>query len=247
MNKIKVLSANHLKIIAAVTMLIDHIGMIFLPNVVILRLIGRLSFPIFAFMISEGARYTKNKLKYLLTIAGVGVGWQALQILLIGDFTLNILLTFTMSIAIIYMLDLLKRIFFDKREIVIKKIAFILIFVIVALAPYILSKAFSWFDYSYGFYGCMSAVFASVPCFNKTKAPSWLKKLDNIPVRLACMAIPMLIYSAAHGWTQFVCFVSFILLLFYSEKRGTANLKYFFYVFYPAHLTVLYIIYLLIY
>ena len=61
MSKIKILSSNQLKIIACITMLIDHIGYYLLPNVGVLRLIGRLTFPIFAFLISEGAKYTKNK------------------------------------------------------------------------------------------------------------------------------------------------------------------------------------------
>lgn len=46
------LSGNALKLIAALTMLIDHIGVILLPNVAILRVIGRLAFPIYAFMIA---------------------------------------------------------------------------------------------------------------------------------------------------------------------------------------------------
>lgn len=49
------LSGNQLKIIAMITMLIDHIGVNLFPSVTILRVIGRLSFPIFAYMIAEGA------------------------------------------------------------------------------------------------------------------------------------------------------------------------------------------------
>ena len=55
------LSNDRLKIIAAAAMLIDHIGAYLLPQVRILRIIGRIAFPIFAFMIAEGCRYTKNK------------------------------------------------------------------------------------------------------------------------------------------------------------------------------------------
>ena len=58
------LSGNALKIIAAITMLIDHIGVILLPQITLFRVIGRISFPIFAFMIAEGCAHTKNKLRY---------------------------------------------------------------------------------------------------------------------------------------------------------------------------------------
>ena len=64
----KLISGNQLKILAAIFMVIDHVGLMFFPSMIIFRCIGRLSMPIFAFMISEGARYTRNKLKYFLVI-----------------------------------------------------------------------------------------------------------------------------------------------------------------------------------
>lgn len=61
------LSASSLKIIAMVTMLIDHIGFVF--NILLFRIIGRIAFPIFAFQISEGFLHTRNKSKYLFRLA----------------------------------------------------------------------------------------------------------------------------------------------------------------------------------
>ena len=63
-----ILNGNTLKIIAAIAMLCDHVGLMFFPQVSIFRIIGRLAFPIFAFMIAEGAHYTKRKARYFLTI-----------------------------------------------------------------------------------------------------------------------------------------------------------------------------------
>lgn len=65
----KKLTGNELKIIAAFAMLIDHIGLIFFPTEQAFRIVGRLAFPIFAFMIAEGCEYTKHKLRYFLTVA----------------------------------------------------------------------------------------------------------------------------------------------------------------------------------
>lgn len=49
-----------LKLIAAILMLIDHIGATLLPSYFILRIIGRLSFPMFAYIVAKGAKRTKD-------------------------------------------------------------------------------------------------------------------------------------------------------------------------------------------
>ena len=67
------LSGNALKIIACVSMFIDHASLMLFPEIIWLRYIGRLAFPIFAFLISEGCRYTKNKLNYFLSVFILGV------------------------------------------------------------------------------------------------------------------------------------------------------------------------------
>ena len=59
------LTGNALKLIAAFAMVCDHAGLMLFPQVPILRVIGRLAYPIFAFMIAEGCRYTRNKKRYL--------------------------------------------------------------------------------------------------------------------------------------------------------------------------------------
>ena len=73
---------SHLKWIALVTMTIDHIGY-FLINqettlYLITRSIGRLAFPIFAFLIAEGFFHTRNFWKYLTRILIVGVVLEAI-------------------------------------------------------------------------------------------------------------------------------------------------------------------------
>lgn len=69
------LSSFVLKIIACLLMTLDHIALLFIPGekdtytlYYILRAIGKLSFPIFAFLATEGAYRTKNIYKYLLRL-----------------------------------------------------------------------------------------------------------------------------------------------------------------------------------
>lgn len=62
-----------LKIIAMVTMLIDHIGSKLYPELDFLRFIGRIAFPLYAFMIVEGVLKTKDIKKYLLKLGGLAL------------------------------------------------------------------------------------------------------------------------------------------------------------------------------
>ena len=99
-----ILNGNHLKLIAAFTMLVDHMGVMLFPQVRLLRIIGRLAYPISAFMIAEGCRYTKNKLRYFFMVLVLGASCQLVYYLFARETRQNILLTFSCSILLIYTL-----------------------------------------------------------------------------------------------------------------------------------------------
>ena len=90
-NKLAVLNGNHLKLIAAVTMLLDHAGILLFPKIMLFRILGRLAYPIYAYMIAEGCRYTRNKLRYFLMVFGLGTACQLVYYFASGDTYLNIL------------------------------------------------------------------------------------------------------------------------------------------------------------
>ncbi|MGN0477358.1 MAG: TraX family protein, partial [Ruminococcus sp.] len=99
------ISGNALKLFALLCMTIDHIGTHILNDYTPFRIIGRLAFPIFAYMIAEGCKYTHNKLKYFLTIFIEGVILQVFIFLLSDSTHMNVLITFSISIGIIYVVD----------------------------------------------------------------------------------------------------------------------------------------------
>ncbi len=81
--RLKILDGSGLKILAAVTMVIDHIasallqedytafitvGGFVLDRYNVMRLIGRISFPLFAFLLAEGFLHTKNVRRYALNL-----------------------------------------------------------------------------------------------------------------------------------------------------------------------------------
>ena len=70
-----------LKLIAIVTMLIDHVGAVFYQHLPIMRMIGRLAFPIFCYCIAVGAVYTRSMGKYMLRLLFVGLISQPFYVL----------------------------------------------------------------------------------------------------------------------------------------------------------------------
>ncbi len=64
---------NLLKLIAMITMLIDHTGKMFFAQYHFMRVIGRLAFPIFAYCIAVGCVYSRNRMKYLSRIVLMGL------------------------------------------------------------------------------------------------------------------------------------------------------------------------------
>lgn len=75
-NRFAVLTGNQLKLIAAAAMLLDHAGILLFPHIRLFRILGRLAYPIFAYMIAEGCRYTRNKLWHFSMLFGLGAGCQ---------------------------------------------------------------------------------------------------------------------------------------------------------------------------
>ena len=105
----KVLNNNALKIIAGISMLIDHVGLILFPNIIWLRVIGRIAFPIFAFCIAEGLHYTKNRKKYIILLLIFAMISQVPYYFIFKTFLFfNVLFTFLIAILCIILVEELK-------------------------------------------------------------------------------------------------------------------------------------------
>ena len=238
MPKLRFISGNTLKIIACLLMLIDHIGVILYPNTVWFRYVGRLAFPIFAFTLAEGCKYTRNKLKHFLLIFIAGVVYQIVfHFFSDGYLYLNILITLSLAILCIYALQFAKKIVFSNKNVWLKILAFV---------PFVLLLAFCYelsnrVQIDYGFIGVIMPVSASLLDFRNIDAPNVIKKCDNYLLRLLCMAGIVALYVFTHAdirWASWA-FFAIIILLFYNEKKGKLKLKYLFHIFYPTHLVIL--------
>lgn len=71
------LSGSALKVIAVLSMVADHSAYYLMEHGTLLyevmRCFGRIAFPVFAFLIAEGFRYTRNRMKYFLLLLGFAV------------------------------------------------------------------------------------------------------------------------------------------------------------------------------
>lgn len=94
------------KIVAMVTMVMDHIGWIFFPENDLWRIVGRVSFPVFAWYAAAGYTRTSNLQKYLLRILAVGLISQIPYAIALaqagGVFGLNILFTILLGLLTVY-------------------------------------------------------------------------------------------------------------------------------------------------
>ncbi|MBO7535966.1 MAG: hypothetical protein J6T34_02335 [Bacilli bacterium] len=235
MDRFKILTNNALKIIACISMVFDHIGVIMFPEVMWLRAVGRLAYPLFAFCLAEGCYYTKDKIKHLIVIAMLGVAIQLFEYVFLEMIDLSIFIVFSISIILIYLLDDIDKAIRNKK----KLLSFISITVFVALliGLNILVYYSLIFDANFGYYGIIVPVilYAVKKYLNKH---SWWIYVDCI------LLIGLFVARMIMTNNVYVLFSLFVipLLLMYNGNRGKWKIKYFFYFFYPLHLAAIYLI-----
>lgn len=227
------LSASTLKIMACLVMLIDHIGLKFFPNDDIFRIIGRLAFPLFAFFIAEGCRYTRNKLKRFLLVFVLGILCETVYILYTGRMQGNILLTFSLSILLVYCLQFLKHSLFTRAPFRIVLSSLLLLACLLLAHP--IAKLL---DLDYGYTGVLLPLFVTLFDYKAGEDPEYFAEFDRLAYRLCAFFVGLLLLVLDKGFDslQVWCLLAVIPLAFYNGKAGSRKLKYGFYLFYPLHL-----------
>ena len=221
LKKKQILDGTMLKIIAMVSMVSDHVGDLFFPGVMWLRMIGRLAMPIFSFCIAEGYAHTRDKNRYLLRMGifalisevpfdlafegKVGFGHQ------------NIMLTFFLSILALKIFDLIRG--EDPRNIGKTVLGTLAVLVMAGLA--LLLRA----DYT---------IFAVIAVF------LFYVLRNRHPLVRSGVGVAFLALTRTMGYYCTTGF-SLIPLLLYNGKRGR-GLKWLFYAFYPGHLLLLFVL-----
>lgn len=213
----KGLSGHILKLIAILAMVCSHVYkgiLVGQKEFLFLDIIGRISFPIFCFLLVEGFCYTKNRKKYLFRLWLFAVFSEIpFDLLFFGTYftylTQNVLFTMLIGVLTLWGMEKAGR-----------KYQWIVL---------ILGMCVAWFlktDYSvWGIW--------VIACFYLFRG----MKKEGMMVQIANMFVAMGVFN----WKQAFGVLALILIWFYNGKEGR-KWKYFFYVFYPLHMLAFFFI-----
>ena len=230
-----------LKLIAALSMLLDHAGLILFPGREIFRVLGRLACPIYAFCIAEGFRHTRNRLRYFLRIFVLGLLCQIVYTVVDHELYLGILITFSLSILLMAALDGVKTALRGEKSALAGALERLLgrelspaadralstgVFCAGVLGVFLLT---TFVTVDYGFFGVMLPVCASL----------FEERGQRLVMFTACL-LALSITMTDDFTVQYWSLAAVPLLALYNGKPGRVRMKYFFYIFYPLHLAVLY-------
>lgn len=264
----KILTGNALKLIAMITMLIDHIAYVILERGIlyrvvyvngeaihelrdsnqfleivnlVLRGVGRIAFVIFLFLLVEGFIHTSNVFKYALRLGIFAI---------ISEIPFNIAFSgkvfdienqnvfFTLFISLIMMCG------FEALHDHFYESHYALYFILSILVWFAASAAAAFLKTDYG---AMGVSMAAVMYLLRNK-PGQRSLVLGIVIFIFCIVSPNLsgekyeIIREYFGYSsilELVGLVAFAFISRYNGERGSFRHKYAFYLFYPVHLLIL--------
>lgn len=240
------ISGSTIKIIAMVSMLIDHIAATILQDYIVntnvvdaygndsagswitlyyvMRLIGRIAFPIYAFLLVEGYSHTRNKWRYLLRLIGFAfvseipfdlafvINDEAVRMGKIMDFSSqNVFFTLAVGLLVVILADMVNKTELNR---IVKCMVCLMILAAGALLAYVLKT-------DYALYGVVAIFIIYM-----------LRKIPAVGVAAGCAPL------IASTTLEITALLACIPVAKYNGTRGL-KLKWVFYLFYPVHLLML--------
>lgn len=235
MKKLFNINLDVLKLIALLSMTIDHIGHILFPEEISYRIIGRLSFPLFAFLITTHLVQKNLFKKYIYRILFFGIISSILitpfKAYFYESFTLNILWSFFLSISALMMIE---KIWQEKT---IKYFKYIMTFFVILIGGYLAlltDYETAGFIYTLSLYG-----------FLKTK---------NKYILASCLVFAFMINFSGYNFNlplalcyAMTGFLTTIFLLLQKQPPHQPQVRFLkpwwlFYLYFPIHIVVLFIL-----
>ncbi len=206
-----------LKLIACLSMFIDHLGAVCFSEMMGFRIIGRLAFPIYCFLLVEGAVHTHDMKKYILRM---GIFALISEVPFDLAFYHRLVYTGHQNVFFTLGLGLLAICFLEHLD-----IPDVLYKLLVIIAAGLIAE---FFNTDYGFTGiaviCVFYYLREQPQLKYPIAAILLAAMGGVEVYAVLALIPILLYNGQRG-------------------RQTKDMQYGFYIFYPAHLLLLAILY----
>jgi len=235
------LSGDTLKIIAVVSMVIDHVGFVFFPRDLIFRYVGRTAFPIYCFLLVEGFFHTCNIYRYLARMGIFAILSEipfnlGLYHVVIYRWNVNVFFTLFLGLLVMYLSDLL----YHRSGSQAPGMVFGLLGMMAA----------EHIGSDYGAMGILVIYAFYLSYRGRNFGTAGSKFLTTL-----FMVLFETILFAAEGPVEIYAVFSLIFILLYSgEKSGPVwkklhlekfgiFIKYFFYAVYPVHLIILWLIY----
>lgn len=204
------LTSFQLKCIAILTMVIDHTGAVLFPGQMLFRYIGRIAFPVFAFLLTEGFFHTRDVRNYMMRLGMFALLSEVPYDLAFRNTLLefshqNVFFTLFIGLAMMYAME--------KSPGWAAKIPEALL---AMWAAELLCSD----------YGCRGILLILV---------FYLLRGSGAPMLLLGVGWNLIFNRSVQMYGA----LAMIPVAMYNGERGP-SMKYFFYVFYPAHLLLLY-------
>lgn len=221
-----------LKIIACITMLIDHFGHAIVPclsttNMVDIyytcRIIGRMAFPIYCFLLVEGMYHTKNAGKYILRLAiGMLIAELPFDMLFEGHFcwaSQSVMVTLTLGAVMLWLMNKTENKLLQA----------------VTTVPFALLAELAKCDYG-GWGIAMIAMFAIIE-----QLPFQIMLLGAISVLMPSAKVA---FGSMNISVQMFSILGMLPIYFYSGEKLTDSkaVQWAFYLFYPLHILILWLV-----
>lgn len=225
------MSSFDIKVVAIITMIIDHIGLFFFPQFLLLRVIGRLSFPLFAWLIANGAHHTHNINKYLFRIVTFAFISQVPFILANHTINpsfwyLNVLFTLFLGLVAIKTIKQTRK----------KWITLLVIMLCIGLGQFLKTD--------YGASGVLSVIAFYLFFYNKklTFISQFLIFILPLFVQILWQAMHHLLLSPyILAYIEPLSLFSLIFIYSYNHQEGYKT-KYLFYYFYPLQYCLIFLL-----
>lgn len=94
-----------MQLLAMLTMLIDHVGLVFFPEQELWRIIGRVSFPLYVYALVQGYERTTSRSRYLYRLGAIAMVSQVPYQLVLNPDGLNVVASLLAGALVLQMLE----------------------------------------------------------------------------------------------------------------------------------------------